>query len=324
MPLRFRILAVAADAPDPGPAVERQVDVPDGEAEIRLGRRDDLEIVLPFAALSGLHARLLRTPGGLVLEDLGSRNGTAVEDRVLTAHGRVPLTPGQRFRLANLWLVFEGPVPAGAGAAEGTGTLARRLVSDLFAHRPGGGEVARLIVTSGPDAGRALHLDRADHPYAVGRDPGGDLVLTTGELSRAHASLTRRWEGVFVRDLASKNGVVVGDEPVEGERRLHDGDRLRMGAVEFSFEDPEDRYLRQMDAPPPAPPKLPLPAGVSGVNLSHPDLSRLPMPMEIAPSASAMADAHRPLSHRARFILAIAGMVVFTAIGLLVFLAFLP
>ncbi|HEX3694547.1 MAG TPA: FHA domain-containing protein [Polyangia bacterium] len=323
MPLRFRILAVAADAPDPGPAVERQVDVPDGAAEIRLGRRDDLEIVLPFAALSGLHARLLRTTIGFVLEDLGSRNGTAVEDRVLTAHGRTPLQPGQRFRLANIWLVFEGPVPAGAGAVEGTGTLARRLVSDLFAHRPGGGEVARLIVTSGPDAGRALHLDRADHPYSVGRDPEGDLVLTTGELSRAHASLLRRWEGVFVRDLASKNGVTVGDEPVEGERRLHDGDRLRMGAVEFSFEDPEDRYLRQMDAPLPAP-RPSLLAGVSGVNLSHPDLSRVPMPMEIAPSGGAMADAHRPLSHRARLILAIAGMVVFTAIGLLVLLAFLP
>src|SRR5258708_8566128 len=138
MPLRFRMLAVDPGAPDPGPAVERQVDVPAAVPEIRFGRRDDLEIVLPFSPLSGLHARLVRSGGGFVLEDMGSRNGTAREDRVLPPSGRAPLQAGERFRLANIWLVFEGPVAAGAGAAvEGTGTLARPLVRDLFTRPPG-------------------------------------------------------------------------------------------------------------------------------------------------------------------------------------------
>ena len=323
MPWRFRILAAAADAPDPGPVVERQVDVPDEVAEIRFGRRDDLDIVLPFPALSGLHARLLRAGPGFALEDLGSRNGTAIDDEALPMHGRASLKPGQRFRLANVWIVFEGIVPA-SGPVEGTGTLARRLVRDLFAGRPGGAEVARLTVVGGPDAGRALRLDRPDHSYQVGRDPTCDLVLTTGELSRAHASFVRRWEGVFVRDLQSKNGVTVAGQPISGEQRLHDGDQLRMGAVELSFEDPEDRYLRQMDVPTGAAAPPALTAGVSGVNLSHPDLSRLPLPIEIAPSEAMLAQGQPPLTHRTRFVLAIAGMVVFTAIGLLVFLALLP
>src|SRR5258708_28784364 len=191
MPLRFRILAVDPGAPDPGPAVERQVAVPDDVPEIRFGRRDDLEIVLPFSPLSGLHARLVRSGGGFVLEDMGSRNGTAREDRVLPPSGRAPLQAGERFRLAHLWLVFQWPVAAGAGAAvEGTGTLARRLVRDLFTGRPGGGEVACLTVVGGPEAGRALRIEEADHPYTVGRDPSGDLGLASGDLSRAHASVT--------------------------------------------------------------------------------------------------------------------------------------
>ncbi|MEA2698261.1 MAG: hypothetical protein QOI66_2532 [Myxococcales bacterium] len=334
MPLRFRILAAAADSSDPGPAVERLVDVPDDVPEIRFGRREGLEITLPFAALSGLHARLVRDGEAFVVEDLGSRNGTAVDEQPLPPRGRSTLRPGQRFRLANVRIVFEGVVAGqGTGArvvvgtVEGTGTLARRLVRDLFAGRPGGGDVARLTVASGPDAGRTLRLERAEHGYAVGRDPSCDLVLPGGDLSRAHASLTRRWEGVFVRDLGSKNGVSVAERKIEGEHRLRDGDRVQMGGVVFSFEDPEDRYLRQMEAPaaaaPPPPPAWKTSA-LSGVNLSHPDLSRLPMSVEIAPDLASLSDSHRPASHSTRFIIAIAAMVIFTAIGLLVFLSFLP
>ena len=336
MPLRFRILAAAPDAtatpatPDIGPAVERLVDVSDDVAEIRFGRREGLEIVLPFPALSGLHARLVRANGGgFWLEDLGSRNGTARADRELPPHGRAPLRPGERFRLANVWIVFEGAAPAtGPGksgaAVEGTGTLARRLVRDLLAGRADGGAVARLTVASGPEAGRVLRLERPDHEYTVGRDPSCDLALAAGDLSRAHAGLTRRWEGAFVRDLGSKNGVNVGEEPVEGERRLRDGDRLRLGAVAFSFEDPEDRYLRQLELaspgpPPPVPPPSSKPAARSSVNLSHPDLSRIPSPQEIAP-----ADAALPSTRAARAVLAVAAMVLFAAIALLVFFFFLP
>mgnify|MGYP001768013595 CR=1 FL=1 len=37
-------------------------------------------------------------------------------------------------------------------------------------------------------------------------------------------------------------------ERIAGERRLRDGDILRMGETILRFVDPEDRYLRQMEA----------------------------------------------------------------------------
>jgi predicted component of type VI protein secretion system len=66
-------------------------------------------------------------------------------------------------------------------------------------------------------------------------------------MSREHAEFERRWDGVFVRDLNSKNGVLCMGERLAAEQRLADGDVLRLGQTSFRLEDPEDRYLRQME-----------------------------------------------------------------------------
>jgi predicted component of type VI protein secretion system len=72
------------------------------------------------------------------------------------------------------------------------------------------------------------------------------LVVPDDDISREHAEFERRWDGVFVRDLDSKNGVLLMGERLAGERRLSDGDVLRLGQTTFRLEDPEDRYLRQL------------------------------------------------------------------------------
>jgi pSer/pThr/pTyr-binding forkhead associated (FHA) protein len=73
------------------------------------------------------------------------------------------------------------------------------------------------------------------------------LVVPDDDISREHAEFERRWDGVFVRDLGSKNGVLLMGERVASERRLSDGDVLRLGQTTFRLDDPEDRYLRQLE-----------------------------------------------------------------------------
>jgi pSer/pThr/pTyr-binding forkhead associated (FHA) protein len=53
---------------------------------------------------------------------------------------------------------------------------------------------------------------------------------------------------VFVSDLGSRNGVVVNGTVISGEHRLSDGDRIEIGAVTLRLTDPEDRYLRRLEA----------------------------------------------------------------------------
>jgi hypothetical protein len=128
--------------------------------------------------------------------------------------------------------------------AESTGTIARRLVADLF--QAPGAEVASLTVTAGPGLGRRLLLAQPERTYRVGRAPSCDLVLPDDDVSREHAAVERRWDGVHVRDLGSKNGVRRGEARLEGEQRLFDGDEVVLGESRLRLEDPEGRYLARM------------------------------------------------------------------------------
>src|SRR6516162_9577162 len=149
MPVRLRVIPSTRPSAAAGkaPTAERSVEFPDDIAEIRIGRRSDLELPLPFSILSGVHAKLVRAKGpagqGWFLEDLGSRNGTFLAGVRLPPGEKRPLNPGAQISLAHVDMVFEGAGKP-AAPAEGTGTIARRLVADLFA--PGAEASAPTVV----------------------------------------------------------------------------------------------------------------------------------------------------------------------------------
>jgi DNA-binding NtrC family response regulator len=102
------VLLVAGSAESPGlPARARLQIVGD---ELYVGRRADGVPVTANAAVledglvSGQHARILRGPGGWDLEDLGSKNGTFVDN--LRAEGRTRLRDGAIVFLGNHVGVF--------------------------------------------------------------------------------------------------------------------------------------------------------------------------------------------------------------------------
>ena len=78
-----------------------------------IGRDVSNDIVIGDAEVSRQHARLTRTPGGFVLEDLGSTNGSFVNSERLMAP-RV-LNPGDLVGFGeNITLTFEGTAPEAA------------------------------------------------------------------------------------------------------------------------------------------------------------------------------------------------------------------
>lgn len=112
MPLRLRVVPPASrSGSGPTPAgAERAVDFDDSVDQIRIGRRPDLELSLPYAPLSGVHARLLRATGSAewLLEDLGSTNGTFVGDERLKPGAKHPISAGTQIRLAEVKVIFDG------------------------------------------------------------------------------------------------------------------------------------------------------------------------------------------------------------------------
>jgi pSer/pThr/pTyr-binding forkhead associated (FHA) protein len=245
--LRFRVKT--APTQEGSSELDRAVDVEPAGDEVRIGRRAGLEIQLPFATISSLHARVVKHGGGWALLDMGSVNGTWVGEHRLQVGIPRQIKPGDVMKLADVALVFEGELGGAAPGPKGTestATIARRLVNDLF-QAVAGAEVARVVVETGTSAGKAMQLAVPDRSYKVGRSPECDLVLTDEDVSREHAIFERRWQGVFVKDLGSKNGIEVDGKKVRGERRVHDGEVVALGSIQLKVDDPEERYLRQME-----------------------------------------------------------------------------
>ncbi len=142
MPLRLRVLPAASRSRKSGKATpaaaERSIDFDDGVGQIRIGRRADLELSLPFSPLSGVHARLVRASDSdqktehWVLEDLGSTNGTYVGGERLKPGIKRPLTARRADQARRDPLIFDGEVPGD----ERTQTFVHRQISDIFSPAP--------------------------------------------------------------------------------------------------------------------------------------------------------------------------------------------
>jgi len=68
----------------------------------------------------------------------------------------------------------------------------------------------------------------------LGRSADNGIVLSDASVSRHHAEIEVRPDGIRLRDAGSRNGVLVNGVP-RREASLQPGDRLRFGAVELEF-----------------------------------------------------------------------------------------
>ena len=69
----------------------------------------------------------------------------------------------------------------------------------------------------------------------VGRSPSADLRLEDPSVSRLHARIEVRDDGVYVEDLGSRNGTLVDGEALAHPRRLAVDDELTVGAAGLVF-----------------------------------------------------------------------------------------
>jgi pSer/pThr/pTyr-binding forkhead associated (FHA) protein len=83
-----------------------------------------------------------------------------------------------------------------------------------------------LEIVEGDGAGRQTPLDGS---IEIGREASTGLALDDEQASRRHARVTAAGGHALVEDLGSTNGTYVNGQPIEGERTLRPGDRLRVG-----------------------------------------------------------------------------------------------
>jgi hypothetical protein len=94
-------------------------------------------------------------------------------------------------------------------------------------------EGATLVIRSGGGRGGETFSVDADR-MTIGRNSDAELFLDDVTVSRNHAMLVRRPDGIYIDDLGSLNGTYVNRRRIESHR-LVDGDELQVGKYKLTF-----------------------------------------------------------------------------------------
>ena len=106
---------------------------------------------------------------------------------------------------------------------------------------PAVGATERWILESRVGALPGPHTRVDPIPFMIGRGAGMEMVLQHEHVSKAHAEIYSDGVALRVRDLRSRNGTFLNQQPIT-DAALHEDDLLRIGPYEFRLV-PEDREL---------------------------------------------------------------------------------
>jgi ABC-type multidrug transport system ATPase subunit/pSer/pThr/pTyr-binding forkhead associated (FHA) protein len=180
---------------------------------VSIGRAPDNALVLNELAVSRYHARIAREADGYVITDLGSSNGTRVNDAELSPRTPMPLTDGDVIRIGTFELRFS------VGAIAAPPSPLPRTMEFAAPSAP-------LLRVSTPQWTRDFPLER--DTLVLGRDPASDIVIDVPIVSARHAELKWRDAGYEIADLGSKNGLFFQGQRI-AQKLLADGDVLYIG-----------------------------------------------------------------------------------------------
>jgi hypothetical protein len=177
--------------------------------EVLVGTGEDVDVRI--RGLAANHAVFVKLAAGWAIGCLASsEDALAVRGTIIEHGARVDLKSGDTIAFADgdLRYVF-------LDARDLHARLRRRAAPP--APPPAEGD---LVARCEPIVPVVLAKDRE---VKIGRAPECDLVLPHSSVSRVHASLVRRGDAVFVRDLGSVNGTLVGTRRVHGELEVKPG-----------------------------------------------------------------------------------------------------
>ncbi|MGD9001235.1 MAG: FHA domain-containing protein, partial [Anaerolineae bacterium] len=221
-----------------------RVALPDGEVHsyalsqsgLSLGRAQDNDVVLGDRKVSGHHARIQPSGSIVQLVDLGSRNGTYVNEQRISPNVPRTLHPGQTVRMGDTTAILQEAGGKQFPAASDTAPPAETRGGDLVLQTHVGGRIDEMPTTK-----TELSFGRADD---------NDIILDGRPVSGHHARLSFEAGRLQVMDLGSLNGTRLNGRPLPPRQptSFKPGDHIQIADYAFA--------VRLATAKEPAPPPL--------------------------------------------------------------------
>jgi len=219
-----------------------------------IGRHQESDLILDDLFLSRQHIRIEEHGQGWWIYDLGSSNGSWVNDTRLYPHEKYPLTTNDKIRIGSTVLSIFADVPMNRQLSEPTKTTKKQnddYATRIFDANEVSPEATIKLIHTGKltpitkliDVDMSTLVFNGNGQYIIGRNPDEKLqqgeipiLLKVGVLSRRHALLEIRGKHFTLQDLGSAlhsfvNGEQLGDTAVI----IKDGDIIKFDFLEFSF-----------------------------------------------------------------------------------------
>jgi len=193
-----------------------------------IGRSELADIVISDDRASRSHATIGLFGGRFAVRDLGSANGTALNDRAITQDW---LTHGDVIRIGRTQFRFEEISEISLAKATKRGEVAEEIDTERFRSLVHHSEHPCLVLSLGD---QTTEYPLKGERLTIGRDPGCDIVIDTEMASRRHAQVERRGRAFLLRDAGSSNGTVVNRRKIS-QHVLQDGDLVQLGEAVLVF-----------------------------------------------------------------------------------------
>lgn len=188
-----------------------------------IGREGDVTIADGRA--SRRHAQITSTNDVLVLEDLGSTNGTKVDGTAIPQGEKRTLNGGEKVSFGGVEMTLSLP---GAKGGNTTQVFASNKTAAISAAPKV--EVAPATLVG---EGREVPLKKGMNVF--GRKAENDVQISDPYVSGKHGIIEIAEDGVFVTDTGSTNGTMLNDAKLSPNMRtaITPEDVIRLGAMEF-------------------------------------------------------------------------------------------
>lgn len=217
-------------------------EIPLDREQLMIGRKPDNDVVIDNPAVSGRHAKLVRVQAVYFLEDMGSTNGTFVNEKKIDKR---QLKDGDRVTIGKHVLLYEdgtkgAPPPPPAPAVDTDKTMIldtqkqRELLKAESTLQPKPKEkIGVLQVLSGDTDKKEYQL--TGRVVLIGSQDGATVKLTGWFAPKVAAMISRRPDGYNLSLSEDGKKVLVNGSPIQGRADLKDGDLLEIAGVKMSF-----------------------------------------------------------------------------------------